>query len=230
MGDSYQLRSVAVEVHSRGDYLHVVLRGDLSSADDMKQLTALLQHLIDKLAIRRLLVSARDFEHPPTKESWAILWTWLNERTCRQFGWVAPSATAELMITTMNLAAMADALAFRAFASAIEAAHWLERRSTVDRRAVADLGDEPSSSGRPMSSGRYSAVTESGPVPRRSDLRDAIPESWAESSRRRRSSTGLPAIRESDEPPRSARVDPRAEPADGEAEDDLPARPRGARK
>lgn len=199
MTETYRLRSVTVEIDPRGDYLHTALRGSLATTDDMRQVVSLLGHVMGKLAIRRFLVSGRELDGQPPKEAWSTLWSWLGERTCRQLAWVVPPGTRELTMTTLNMAAMTDSLAFRAFPMVLDAARWLELRSTA------------SNPGRRQSSTDLSNVRESGELERPS-RRLGSAEPATEDERARDSVTEID-VKESGQILRpSLRVDQRAEP------------------
>lgn len=205
MGESYRLGKVTVEVEARGDYLHVVLRGNLPTVEDVKQLTSLMRHLMTDRGIRRMLVSSTGLEHPLSTEGWAALWAWLNERTCRQFAWVVPWGTADVTVTSLNMAALGESLAFRAFATVVDAAHWLELRTTSERR------------------GSLASASGAAPLAPKDDPRAEVVLD-ATSAKGRQASGATAAVREAASRPLSPRVDPRAEPSDSrqdsDAEDD----------
>jgi len=120
-----------VEVELRRGYLHVVLRGELASPEDVLHLAALVHRVMDRHDTRRLLVDARVLPDL-SPEACDAGWSWLAEGVCRQLAWVIPqtgdTSAEEMNVTRINMTGVSSGLPVRGFSAIIDAHRWLDTK------------------------------------------------------------------------------------------------------
>ncbi len=108
--------------------------GLIETAPDVQQLARLVERIMERSAIRRVLFDARGLEREVPPAACDEIWIWLSARLYVQMAVVLPEHLAELGLTRFNMTGLSAQLPLRAFPSVMEGHRWLEMRLSGERR------------------------------------------------------------------------------------------------
>jgi hypothetical protein len=134
MRDEYPLRGGRFEVEARKGYLLMAVHGELDAVEDITHLGAVIERVMDRTAVRRILFDARGLLRELPQDACDAVWAWLGARTYFQMAVVLPGALATLGLARFNMMGLSSNLPLRAFATVMDAHRWLDMRVSGERR------------------------------------------------------------------------------------------------
>jgi hypothetical protein len=134
MQDEYLLSGSRLKLDQRKGYLLLSLTGSLGSVEDVRALGTLLERIMEKSAVRRLLFDARGLLNELAVDACDEVWAWLGARLYAQMAVVLPASSAELGLTRFNMTGLSSQLPLRAFLNVMDGHRWLDLRLSGERR------------------------------------------------------------------------------------------------
>lgn len=134
MQDEYLLNGARLKLEQRKGYIHLSLTGLLPGVDSVRALGTLVERLMEKTAVRRVLFDARGLGHDLAPDACDEAWAWLGARLYAQMAVVLPATSAELGLTRFNMTGLSSQLPLRAFLAVMDAHRWLDLRLSGERR------------------------------------------------------------------------------------------------
>lgn len=134
MQDEYLLNGARLKLEQRKGYIHLSLTGLLPGVDNVRALGTLVERIMERTAVRRVLFDARGLGHDLAPDACDEAWAWLGARLYAQMAVVLPASSAELGLTRFNMTGLSSQLPLRAFLAVMDAHRWLDLRMSGERR------------------------------------------------------------------------------------------------
>ncbi|NUO48959.1 MAG: hypothetical protein HOV80_08900 [Polyangiaceae bacterium] len=134
MQDEYLLSGARLKLEQRKGYIHLSLTGLLTGVDSVRALGTLVERIMEKTTVRRVLFDARGLGHDLAPDACDEAWAWLGARLYAQMAVVLPASSAELGLTRFNMTGLSSQLPLRAFLAVMDAHRWLDLRMSGERR------------------------------------------------------------------------------------------------
>jgi hypothetical protein len=134
MQDEYQLSGARLKLEQRKGYIHLSLTGLVPALESVRALGTLVERIMEKTGVRRVLFDARGLGHDLAPDACDEAWAWLGARLYAQMAVVLPASSAELGLTRFNMTGLSSQLPLRAFLNVMDAHRWLDLRMSGERR------------------------------------------------------------------------------------------------
>jgi hypothetical protein len=134
MQDEYLLSGARLKLEQRKGYIHLSLNGTLPGVGGVRALGTLVERLMEKTGVRRVLFDARGLAHDLAPDACDEAWAWLGARLYGQMAVVLPASSAELGLTRFNMTGLSSQLPLRAFLNVMDGHRWLDLRMSGERR------------------------------------------------------------------------------------------------
>jgi hypothetical protein len=134
MQEEYLLSGARLKLEQRKGYIHLSLTGLLPGVDSVRALGTLVERIMEKTGVRRVLFDARGLGHELAPDACDEAWAWLGARLYGQMAVVLPASSAELGLTRFNMTGLSSQLPLRAFLAVMDAHRWLDLRLSGERR------------------------------------------------------------------------------------------------
>lgn len=127
------------DLEARKGYIIIRVSGTLPTEAEVDRLAAFISDAVERTGLRKLLIDARTLEVPFPDDACHHAWEWIHARRYDQLACVMP-ATADLVLTRLNMTGVSSGLPFRAFATVVDAHRWLDMRlSGIHRRPSSSM-------------------------------------------------------------------------------------------
>jgi hypothetical protein len=134
MQEEYLLSGARLKLEQRKEYIHLSLTGALPAVDSVRALGTLVERIMEKTGVRRVLFDARGLGQELATDACDEAWAWLGARLYGQMAVVLPASSAELGLTRFNMTGLSSQLPLRAFLAVMDAHRWLDLRLSGERR------------------------------------------------------------------------------------------------
>jgi hypothetical protein len=127
MGVTIELAHGVIEITRMADYLLVVERGRITSAEDIALYEAGVREQLEAHSLERAIIDARIPGKDFSAEARIAHWAWL---ATKPFERLAVVADTEMQATELNMEGVSRGIPMRAFVSIGDARQWLRRPQT----------------------------------------------------------------------------------------------------